>query len=421
MRWLMTADFVDRDDIGGAGRVLVESAARLRLAGEEVAILAGGPVAARSDVMFRGVSIPWIAFPYRTFERRGVGFWFRTRREIRRAWGQLPWTPDRLVHHQPFTASTIDRITSIPSAYVFHSPWALEFLADRHGHDDLARLSEHGPLTRLKVGARARIERGAVRRSERWIVLSETMRTHLTSLYGIERDTIEVVPGGADLERFRPLPDAARRAARRRAGAQDDELLLVAVRRLVPRTGIDLLLRAIASVRDDLAPWRLLVAGNGPERATLEALSTELGLDDRVRFLGYVPDEELPALYAAGDLSVVPSRTLEGFGLSTLESLASGTPVLATSVGGSVEILEDLDPRLLAAHVSHDALAERLTDWAGRRRELAMLRPASRSHVETRYDWNRMADTLLGRELTAFDDRGAVPGSIADVTPDPVL
>jgi glycosyltransferase involved in cell wall biosynthesis len=94
---------------------------------------------------------------------------------------------------------------------------------------------------------------------------------------------------------------------------------------------------------------RLAIAGTGPERSSLEDLADRLGLGGRVAFMGKVPDADLAAFYAAGDLCVVPTRELEGFGYVALESLAAGTPVLATAVGGLVDLVGAFAPRRLVA------------------------------------------------------------------------
>jgi glycosyltransferase involved in cell wall biosynthesis len=129
------------------------------------------------------------------------------------------------------------------------------------------------------------------------------------------------------------------------------------VRRLTPRTGVDVLLQAFAHVDDDTV---LLVAGEGPERERLERLAYELGVAGSVRFLGGVSEERLVELYRAADVTVVPSVSLEGFGLVVLESLACGTPVIGSDVGGLPEALADLEPRCVVPAGDPAALAERL-------------------------------------------------------------
>ena len=104
----------------------------------------------------------------------------------------------------------------------------------------------------------------------------------------------------------------------------------------------------------------LLIAGKGRLEGELQARITEAGLEDNVKLLGFVPDQHLAALYRAANISVVPTVALEGFGLITVESLASGTPVLVTPVGGLPEAVAGLSPNLVLPETGAKAIAEGL-------------------------------------------------------------
>jgi glycosyltransferase involved in cell wall biosynthesis len=153
--------------------------------------------------------------------------------------------------------------------------------------------------------------------------------------------------------------------------------------------GLDLLISAIAALPADQRPV-LAIAGTGPERDELEALASTLGVRDDVRFLGRVPDEDLPALYAAGDLCVVPTRELEGFGYVALEAYAAGTPVIATAVGGLVDLvggfdpaaLVDPEPAAIAAAIAH-ALRMDTSD-----------RESCRAYAAT-FDWDHIGPRVV--------------------------
>jgi len=137
---------------------------------------------------------------------------------------------------------------------------------------------------------------------------------------------IQVFPNGVDIERFAPA----------RKPAEESGLRLLCVSRLIPRKGIDDLLRALALLDSRVY---LDIAGGGKQEQELRALCTSLGLDSRVRFLGIVPHEDLPARYQAADLFVLPSHN-EGMSNTVLEALASGLPLLLTPTGGTAELLE---------------------------------------------------------------------------------
>ena len=110
--------------------------------------------------------------------------------------------------------------------------------------------------------------------------------------------------------------------------------------------GLESLISAVRLL-DDVAGLRVAIAGQRL-RVQLETMRDKLGLGDRVALLGRVSDDELPLWYRAADLFVLPTLAYEGFGLVTAEALASGTPVVGTPVGATPELLEPLEPRLLA-------------------------------------------------------------------------
>jgi glycosyltransferase involved in cell wall biosynthesis len=193
-----------------------------------------------------------------------------------------------------------------------------------------------------------------------------------------------VIPPAVDLERFTP---SDRAPARARFGIDPNAFLAVAARRLDARMGLDSLLAAWERVQREHADAVLLIAGDGPERAVLEAQRAALQQPDGVRLLGPVGEEDLIDLYRAADCSVVPSRALEGFGLVVLESLACGTPAIVTDVGGLPEAVAGFDESLVVARDDPRALADRLLDVAAGDRPSDT---ACRAHAE-RFRWDDVA------------------------------
>lgn len=193
-----------------------------------------------------------------------------------------------------------------------------------------------------------RIERLAHSGSQRFVVLSGSMGRTLIERYRASPWRVSIVPPGVDLVRFTPGPAAT---ARRRLGLDlaPDAFVAVAVRRLVPRTGIDVLLDAWAAARSLPAGSTLLVAGDGPEADALRRQLHRLAPEHRVELLGAVDETTLLDLYRAADVAVVPSVRLEGFGLVALEALACGTPVVVTDCGGLPEAVTGLAVPVVAA------------------------------------------------------------------------
>jgi glycosyltransferase involved in cell wall biosynthesis len=119
--------------------------------------------------------------------------------------------------------------------------------------------------------------------------------------------------------------------------------------------------------------------------------------------LGFVPEADLPALYAAADFSVVPTVALEGFGLVTVESLASGTPVLGTPVGATPEILEPLDHRFVFAAATAEAMAQRLGEVLGGSIRLPN-RETCQAYAQ-RYDWSEVTPKIMEVYREAIEER----------------
>src|SRR5207245_6499995 len=121
-----------------------------------------------------------------------------------------------------------------------------------------------------------------------------------------------------------------------------------------------------------------------------------LGVAAPVRFLGFVPEADLPLYYQAADCFVLPTRELEGFGLVTVEALACGTPVLGTPIGATPELLDPLDPGLVFDATTPEAIGERLVEFLNRLEHdpgaVARLRQAARAHAERHYGWDRTVE-----------------------------
>lgn len=276
-------------------------------------------------------------------------------------------------HFALYTFAVLDRLPEAPLVVHFHGPWAAE-----------ARVEGAGPAVyRLKLA----IEQRVYGRAQRLIVLSEAFQRLLAERYGIPEDRVEVVPGGVDVARFDV--GLSRQEARARLGWPTDRPVVLAVRRLAQRMGLDDLIQSVGFVRQRVPDVLVFLAGTGPLEGELQARIAATGLEAHVRVLGFVPDEALPLAYRAADLSVVPSVALEGFGLVAAESLAAGTPVLVTPVGGLPEVVRDLSEDLVLPSTGSRALAEGLAAALGG--PLALPDEATCRDFAGRYDWSAVA------------------------------
>jgi glycosyltransferase involved in cell wall biosynthesis len=244
--------------------------------------------------------------------------------------------------------------------------------------------------------ARRKIEQRMLNRARRVIVLSDFMRRRVADCHQVPGDRILLFPAGVDTQFFSPVFDY--RSARAALGLTREDFVLFTVRNLVPRMGLSSLLDAMPILRKEIPRIRLQIGGSGPLRAELEAQVRSLALGDCVRLLGFVPEAQLPAHYRAADLFVLPTAQIEGFGLVTIEALASGTPVLGTPIGATSEILSGLDASLLTRGADAESLAAGIaalyrrfiTDPGGR----ARLSEAGRALVLRDYTWGRHCEQI---------------------------
>ena len=243
---------------------------------------------------------------------------------------------------------------------------------------------------------RLRLPRAA-RAAARIIVPSECVAGQVVEHFGIPRSRIAAVPLGVD-DRFRPPSAAAVAGVRERLGLGVPFVLFVG--NIEPKKNLPTLIRAFAELRREGRPHQLVIAGKrGWKCRDVYALPGELGIEDAVRFVGYVPEGDLPGLYVASELFAFPSL-VEGFGLPPLEAMACGVPVVGSDCEALVETAGDAAahvPALDAAALA-DAMRRILDDAALREKmvEAGLARAA-------RFTWPRTA------ELTRAVYHEAVP------------
>lgn len=411
-------DFYPDPGSGGTGRYVYETARRLVDRGHRVSVVTRrrGDVPARESV--EGVDVH--RYDLEVAERAGPAVLAQLPGAAATVADHVSAIADRspvdvLSAQGPMTSLLVDRHVGDAAARVptFHSPWPTEYRIR-------TRNERWEPRRRLNSTIRWHAERTLLAGADHAVTLSEFMGGELRETYGLDLDA-SVVPGGVDAERYTPEAGSGE-AGSSEAGSADridsGAPAFLTVRRLAERMGHEPLLRAFAAVVERHPEAHLYVAGDGPLRGRLDRLAASLGLDDHVTFLGYVPDPALPSVYASADVFVLPTTELEGFGLATLEALASGLPVFATPVGGSVEVLSDLagGPAIpaptLAASADAGALADGLDAWAGVSEEaLAEAGRAARRYARERYPWERTVDGLVSiyREAASIETALAGP------------
>jgi glycosyltransferase involved in cell wall biosynthesis len=194
---------------------------------------------------------------------------------------------------------------------------------------------------------------------------------------------VTVVPYGVDLQRFRPVERH-----------RDGPLTVGAVLRLSPEKGLSYLVEAFAELRRRYGDKvRLRIAGNGPERAPLEALIRRLSLEQSVELCGWLEYDAVPAFLAGLDIFCLPS-TYEGFGVAAVEASACSLPVVASRVHGIPDVVRHGATGLLVPPAVATALAEALGELVDDSARRHVMGEAGRRYVAAHYDWQRNAHQM---------------------------
>lgn len=285
---------------------------------------------------------------------------------------------------------------------VFKSARRLREILRRHGADILhthnvyadlvgawaARRDPARTLTTLYVWDDFGWKRNLLQRINRWVLryfdvisahCEDTLRK--TREMGCADRDIKLLIAGFESNRVE-MASEKRQRLRRRRGVEDDDVLLANIARLHPEKAQDSLLRSFRRVREACPNARLWILGVGPLEQRLRTLCTELGLDDRVTFVGFVDD--LPGILPLIDIQVHPSHA-EGVPLAICSGMAAGLPIVASRVGGLPEVLDHGRNGVLVQPGDDEAFAEaviKLVRDPRRRRDLG---DAARRFIETDY------------------------------------
>lgn len=241
----------------------------------------------------------------------------------------------------------------------------------------------------------ARVARAVFTRAGWVTACSEDLRSRALAL-GAIGDRSEVVPYGVDTARFTRSPDLRARG-RDALGLRADDVVVLAVGRLVRKKGFEYLIDAVGRLAAAARPVTLVLAGGGDLEAELRARAVTAGVAARVRFPGVVSHDQVAQALAAADVVVVPSvrddhGNVDGLPNVVLEALASGTPLVATTAGGIGAVVRNRETGLLVAERDPEALAAAilaLLDDPGR---AAAMGEAARREATSAFGWDRVAE-----------------------------
>jgi glycosyltransferase involved in cell wall biosynthesis len=284
-----------------------------------------------------------------------------------------------VTHFALYAAPCVDLLRNAAFVVHFQGPWSDESRAEG--------------ASALVAGVKRRLEHSVYRRAGRFIVLSHAFRRVLEKNHAVPAERVDVIPGGVDCARWQP--QVSRDEARRMLGWPLDRPIVFVVRRLVRRMGLETLIESVAHLRRIVPDALIVIAGKGPLAADLDRRAREAGVADHVKIIGFVPDDELPTAYRAADLTIVPSIALEGFGLVVVESLAAGTPVLVTNIGGLPETISGLAPQCVITDATPGGLARAIGDALLGKTKLPDA-AACIAHAKACFDWSSVANRVAG-------------------------
>jgi D-inositol-3-phosphate glycosyltransferase len=286
----------------------------------------------------------------------------------------------------------------------------------------VTKLREQGAADTSPSG-RIEVERTVVRAVDRLIAQCPAERDELLADYGARADQIALIPSAVDTDRYKPVTQSA---ARRRLEIDPSAEIIVYVGRIVPRKDVRNVIQALARLtvrRLDAGaatlPSLFIVGGETerpdpvatPEIGVLRALAAELGVLDQVRFVGRRQPDELHRWYAAADVAVT-TPWYEPFGLTPLEAMACGTPVIGSRVGGIAFTVADGETGFLVPPRDPEALSARLEEILRDPARRMRMGQAGRARVLSSFTWQQVAlrtaalyDDLLSERCALSSER----------------
>ena len=229
-------------------------------------------------------------------------------------------------------------------------------------------------------------EEGMLARARKIIAVSHFTKWELTNYYKIPQDKIRVIHNGVDINKFKPAAD--KRKIKAELGFNPDDIAILSVGRLYARKGLFTLIESMPTITKRFPNAKFIISGKGQsdEMHKLIAHAEKLGVKDKIVFTGYYPDKKLPKLYQAADVFAF-STFYEHHPFAVLEALATGLPVVTTSVGGIPETIDSGKNGFLVEPFNPRQFAEKILYLLEHPAEAAEMGVLARKTVEERFDW----------------------------------
>jgi len=276
----------------------------------------------------------------------------------------------------------------VPLVVTMHGYYSREAASDgeiRTGSPEFMRIQE--------------IERAAYRRAWRIVCVDSRIKDYVTSEFDIDPSMVSVLPNAIDTDGFAETTPAQQQAARVKLRLPQGLKIVLCSRRMVPKNGVPVAVEAMKVVKEQQPKAILVLAGDGPERGTVELIIQEGHLDNEVRLVGSVPHAQIGDYYAASDIVLVPSIKSEGVeeatSLSMLEGMSCAKPVIVTNVGGLKETVKDDETGLIVQQGSPEAIAHGVNRLLNDPALATSLGKAAREYVKKNHSYTIHAKRML--------------------------
>jgi glycosyltransferase involved in cell wall biosynthesis len=249
-----------------------------------------------------------------------------------------------------------------------------------------------GYLRRARSKLRLHTQLRAIMRVPHWVITPSRELLERSLDAGFPSERVRYIPNGVDVRSFRPGPVEVELA--RSYGLREGDRVVIAPRRLDPKNGIDVLVRAVPALRLEVPNLKVLLVGDGPQRPMLERIVKELGVESCVVFCGSQPRAAMQAHLRLGHVCALPSRA-EAVSLAGLEAMAVGLPVVGSRVGGIPEFVRESETGSLVGVDDHVGLAHALARILRDDVFRESLGRAARESVEQKFSWRATAEQTL--------------------------
>lgn len=381
---------------GGSGTVVYELSRQLVSKGHQVYVLTGRHQEnlPKRDVI-NGINV----VRYKVNKKFGLSYYYTSVKSSQKEFEIISREVKLDLLHLHTTAPSYGVLLSpeskkYPCLTAFYGPWCEEFEVESKERSRRFGILGRG-LYRIYAGLlfsfMKNLQGKVLENGQKIVVLSDYSTESIKDLWGGKLlNKITLIPGGVDTERFTLPKD--KQQTRKSLGIADDKFMFLTVRRLVPRMGLENLVKAVKIITQTRQDFVLHIGGRGILKPVLEELVAKLELEDFVKLIGFIPSEQLPIYYQSADAFILPTLALEGFGLISLEAMACGTPVLATPIGANPEVAGKFNSNFLTKGTSEQDLADKMLEFMSYKEE--NLAKKCRQFALA-YSWDALSDKYI--------------------------